>query len=589
MNMLVTVDPSNVHYIMNSNFLNFPKGPHHPQFHRLFVKTAQDKVEKGLIKVLEHVSKQGLVVDLQDLFQRLTFDTTCILVTGYDPGCLSIDLPYVPFTKAMDDVTEAIFIRHVVPESVWKFQRWVSIGHEKKLRNARKTLDHIIEKYISMKRDELSRVVKSNDEEEEGNDLLTLYLNEEEIKNDYKFLRDTVLNFMIAGRDMSSSALTWFLWLVSTHSDIEEKIREELKSNIPAKEANKWRLFRIEEMNKVLGLPENNDNSPRNPPWIQCCIQFRSSNQAGTSSRSGHYYTCCTELVLNHPRFHRFLVKTTQDKVEKGLIKVLEHVSKQGLVVDLQDLFQRLTFDTTCILVTSYNPGCLSIDLPHVPFTKAMDDVTEAIFIRHVVPESVWKFQRWVSIGHEKKLRNARKTLDHIIEKYISMKRDELSRVVKSNDEEEEGNDLLTLYLNEEEIKNDYKFLRDTILNFMIARRDTSSSALTWFLWLVSTHSDIEEKIREELKSNIPTKEANKWRLFRIEEETNKKNGVPATCLEVWMAGYSKDSKPSTDKVAEVIELGMQSNATDEEIITQVDARVYRGMDGILLAGLYFG
>ncbi|KAI8031950.1 Alkane hydroxylase MAH1 [Camellia lanceoleosa] len=154
MNMLVTVDPSNVHYIMNSNFLNFPKGPQflkifdvfgntfinsdsnmwrnqrklaqlqlsHPGFHRLLVKTTQDKVEKRLIKVLEHVSKQGLVVDLQDLFQRLTFDSTCILVTSYDPGCLSIDLPHVPFAKAVDDVTEAIFIHHVVPESVWKFQ-----------------------------------------------------------------------------------------------------------------------------------------------------------------------------------------------------------------------------------------------------------------------------------------------------------------------------------------------------------------------------------------------------------------------------------------------------------------------------------
>ncbi|KAI8031955.1 Cytochrome P450 86B1 [Camellia lanceoleosa] len=53
------------------------------------------------------------------------------------------------------------------------------------------------------------------------------------------------------------------------------------------------------------------------------------------------------QLQLSHPWFHQLLVKTTQDKVEKGLIKVLEHVSKQSLVVDLQDLFQRLRFDTT--------------------------------------------------------------------------------------------------------------------------------------------------------------------------------------------------------------------------------------------------
>ncbi|KAI7979927.1 Alkane hydroxylase MAH1 [Camellia lanceoleosa] len=246
MNMLVTVDPSNVHYIMNSNFLNFPKGPQflkifdvfgntfinsdsnmwrnqrklaqlqlsHPGFHRLLVKTTQDKVEKRLIKVLEHVPKQGLVVDLQDLFQRLTFDSTCILVTSYDPCCLSIDLPHVPLPKPWM-MSRSYLYSPRVPESAWKFQ---SIGHEKKLRNARKTLDHIIEKYISMKRDELSRVIKSNDEEEEGVDMLTLYLNEEEIKSDDKFLRDTVLNFLIVGRDTTSSALTWFLWLVSTHN-----------------------------------------------------------------------------------------------------------------------------------------------------------------------------------------------------------------------------------------------------------------------------------------------------------------------------------------------------------------------------------
>ncbi|CAL5432857.1 unnamed protein product [Camellia sinensis] len=56
--------------------------------------------------------------------------------------------------------------------------------------------------------------------------------------------------------------------------------------------------------------------------------------------------------------------------------------------------------------------------------------------------------------------------------------------------------------------------------------------------------------------------------------ETNKKNEVPATRLEVWMAGYSKDNKPSTNKVVEVMtqmkEFGAQSNATNEEIITRV-------------------
>ncbi|KAL7230867.1 hypothetical protein ACSBR2_009201 [Camellia fascicularis] len=79
-------------------------------------------------------------------------------------------------------------------------------------------------------------------------------MKKKEIESDVKFLRDTILNFMIVGRDTTSRALTWFFWLVSTHPDVEEKIREELKSNIPTKEANKWRLFGVKEVSKLVYL-----------------------------------------------------------------------------------------------------------------------------------------------------------------------------------------------------------------------------------------------------------------------------------------------------------------------------------------------
>lgn len=46
-----------------------------------------------------------------------------ILVTSYDPGCLSIEFPEVPLSKNTDDAEEAIFLRHVSPEILWKFQR----------------------------------------------------------------------------------------------------------------------------------------------------------------------------------------------------------------------------------------------------------------------------------------------------------------------------------------------------------------------------------------------------------------------------------------------------------------------------------
>ncbi|KAK2978755.1 hypothetical protein RJ640_013030 [Escallonia rubra] len=106
-----------------------------------------------------------------------------------------------------------------------------------------------------MKRNQLLKKTKS-EVEEGGIDLLTSYINGEEtmqygLESDDKFLRDTILNLMVAGRDTTSSGLTWFFWLVLTHPEVEAKIREELKASIPQEAAEKSRLFNVEELSKL--------------------------------------------------------------------------------------------------------------------------------------------------------------------------------------------------------------------------------------------------------------------------------------------------------------------------------------------------
>ncbi|KAL7089905.1 hypothetical protein ACP275_12G006100 [Erythranthe tilingii] len=286
MDMLWTVDPENIHYIMTSNFRNFPKGPEfreifdvlgdgifnsdddswkdqrnvsralitHRSFHRFLAVISREKVEKGLIPVLEKAALEDRVLDLQDLFQRFTFDSICQLVTGYNPGCLSLDLADdVPFSKAMDDVEESIFVRHILPEKIWKLQRWLGVGGERRLSEASEILDTFIIKYIAMKRNEISRKNgDSNTEHENGEDLLTAYMNLRDGDDDDKFLRDTILNLMIAGRDTTSSALAWFVWLVSTHPQVENKIRDEIKTILPSGERRGF--FGVDETKKLVYL-----------------------------------------------------------------------------------------------------------------------------------------------------------------------------------------------------------------------------------------------------------------------------------------------------------------------------------------------
>ncbi|GMH06647.1 hypothetical protein Nepgr_008487 [Nepenthes gracilis] len=264
MNILMTVDPSNVHYIMSKNFGNFPKGPDfkeifdvlgdgifnadydlwktqrrfahsfitHPRFHNFLIKTISTKVDRGLVPILDHASKQGSVVDLQDLFQRFMFDSICILMMGFDPGCLTIDLPKVAASDALDEAEEALAFRHMMPQSFWKLFRWLGIGKEKQLSRAWKTLDDFMYQVIAAKRGQMEAGISSASiEHGEGADLLTVYIADRESSNlvDDKFLRDTVLNLLIAGRDTTSVALTWLFWLLSQNPGAETKIREEIK------------------------------------------------------------------------------------------------------------------------------------------------------------------------------------------------------------------------------------------------------------------------------------------------------------------------------------------------------------------------
>ncbi|TYG49764.1 hypothetical protein ES288_D10G120500v1 [Gossypium darwinii] len=289
MNFLLTCDPANVHYVMISNFHNFPKGSdfkeifeilgdgifnadmdlwkyqrkvaqefvRHQLFHRLLSTTSRAKVENGLIPVLEHVAKRGLVVNLEDVLQRFTFDSTFILFTGNDPESLSVDFPEVHFSKALDNAEEALFYRLARPQSFIKLQKWLNMGQEHKYRKAWEVLDDVIAKCINQRRKELNQGLTKEADQVEGIDLLTSYITQEKatgLKCNDKFLRDTILNMMIAGRDTTSSALTWFIWLVSRHPKVEKKIIEELRSKIPEKETKKRRVLGAEEVKDLVYL-----------------------------------------------------------------------------------------------------------------------------------------------------------------------------------------------------------------------------------------------------------------------------------------------------------------------------------------------
>ncbi|CAA7034509.1 unnamed protein product [Microthlaspi erraticum] len=94
-------------------------------------------------------------------------DTSSILITGYDPMSLSIEMPEVKFGEGAElgegaEIgEEAIFYRHFRPVIFWKLQNWIGVGLERKLKNAFFKFDQMSKMIISSRREEIRRGKRS--------------------------------------------------------------------------------------------------------------------------------------------------------------------------------------------------------------------------------------------------------------------------------------------------------------------------------------------------------------------------------------------------------------------------------------------
>lgn len=90
------------------------------------------------------------------------------------------------------------------------------------------------------------------------------------------------------------------------------------------------------------------------------------------------------------------------------------------------------------------------------------------------------------------------------------------------------GEDLLTSYITLDTTKfellnpSDNKFLKDIILAYIIAGRDTIASAFTWFFWLLSENPKVVTKIRQEISTNLPRTESSQEKPSFDPNELNK-------------------------------------------------------------------
>ncbi|KAL4567720.1 hypothetical protein LXL04_023312 [Taraxacum kok-saghyz] len=262
---ICTADPTNLHHLLRSNFPNYIKGQRYTSvLHELLGRgifnsdghiwssqrkiasyefntkslrtfiadTVKSQLSRSLIPHLLSASDAGETIDLQQVLRKFGFDNICNVAFGVDPGLLrsnSKDSNNLLFVHAFDLAVEHVSHRFMSPlPAVWKIQRFFNIGNERKYKQAIEIVNQFAMDIIISKETQI-------DHAQSNEDLLSRFMvsswdmgfNDEERR---KFVRDIIISFVLAGKDSTATALTWFFWLLAGHPRCRDLVHKEFST-----------------------------------------------------------------------------------------------------------------------------------------------------------------------------------------------------------------------------------------------------------------------------------------------------------------------------------------------------------------------
>lgn len=269
---IYTTDIRNIEHILKTNFDMYPKGKYNRDIEkdlfgqgifavngvewrqqrklasvefstrvlRDFSCTIFRKKAATLVRTVSEFSVANRIFDVQDLLMKFTLDSIFKVGFGVDLKCLEGSSEAASaFIKAFDDSNALIVWRYVDP--FWRLKKFLNIGSEASLRRNIKIIHDFVHALISKKKERLEMQENYNDKQ----DILTRFLVESE-KNPEKmndqYLRDIILNFMIAGKDTTANTLSWFFYMLSKNPLIQERIVQEIRQVIGSRQGDETRI-----------------------------------------------------------------------------------------------------------------------------------------------------------------------------------------------------------------------------------------------------------------------------------------------------------------------------------------------------------
>jgi len=250
---LFVVDEKCVKHILYDNFDNYHKGPSFRSLFRdllgngIFVsdgaiwqehrKITSNMFSRNLLRSTAEVTLSKLhqitalfhennntTIDLQDIFFRMTFDTTSYVAFGCEMNSLqALDKGQHHFAQAFDEMQMLITERIVDP--LFEIKRFFQIGsRERRIAQLKHILYHESSAIINARR----RSVQDGDCL--GPDLLSRFLDHSKMVGQPLHdneLHSVVMNILLAGRDTTACALSWAFFEIIKRPDVIQNIVQE--------------------------------------------------------------------------------------------------------------------------------------------------------------------------------------------------------------------------------------------------------------------------------------------------------------------------------------------------------------------------
>ncbi|TDH66764.1 hypothetical protein CCR75_002157 [Bremia lactucae] len=267
--MLLLSTPEAFEDVLKNQFDNFPKGPkkteyladllgegifavdHEKWYHQrktasnLFSMRAlrdsmSSTIQRHLVvlnRMFRHAAETNETLDMFSLLNRFTLEAFTEIGFGVQINCLDTEREH-PFQTAFDRVQQSLALRFIRPSWFWRFQRFFGIGNEGQVKKDMHVINSMLFDIIKKNLD--GRAKKALSDEKGDKNIISLFLDGIDSSSngvdsvlDPTYIRDVIVNFLIAGRDTTAQALSWFFICLSKHPHVEAKIREELAAKLP--------------------------------------------------------------------------------------------------------------------------------------------------------------------------------------------------------------------------------------------------------------------------------------------------------------------------------------------------------------------